>query len=298
MRAEVTLRLRDRSVVHLGPGDLIGRVSSAALMLDDPSVSEAHALISLRRGELYMLALRRMVAVRGKPMSEVRLVEGLEIEISETVRVTVVEIVTPARILAVRAATMGTRPLGQVASVLVGPPPRLVNRLVPNADAHLWSSGNATWRLRIGDGAVRAIAAGDTIDVGKLRLTVCEVELAASEHPPTQQNHVVPLRLVAHYDSVEIHRAQQPVVTLGGVGARLISELVAFGGPVGWEVVARELWKDEADSAELRHRWDVLLGRVRTRLRGAGVRADLLNSDGSGQVQLLLYDGDQVVDRT
>jgi len=47
-RALVWIRLPDGSLVALGHGDFIGRVWTAALVLDDPRVSEGHAMISLR----------------------------------------------------------------------------------------------------------------------------------------------------------------------------------------------------------------------------------------------------------
>ena len=300
MRAEVQLRLPDGTKVHLGPGDLIGRVATAALVLDDPRVSEAHALVSLRRGELYLLSLRRLPGVRGKPVSEVRLTTGLVVELADGLGLVVEEVTTPARVLAIKAAGLGVRPLGQVASIVAGPPPRLVGRFVPGAAAHLWSVSDEQWRVRIGDGAPQPIAPGDSFAVGELAVTLCLTDLAAAGHAPTVRGGGLeaPLRLIAHYDGVEIHRANQPVLTVGGIGARLISELVAFGGPVGWETLARELWRDEVDALELRHRWDVALSRLRARLREAGLRADLLRSDGGGQLQLVMYDGDQVVDRT
>jgi hypothetical protein len=186
-----------------------------------------------------------------------------------------------------------------VASIVAGPPPRLVSRFVPGAAAHLWCLGSAgvdAWRLRVGDRPARTVAVGDTFHVAGRAFEVCDIDLQAAGHEPTLGGG--PLRVVAHYDGVEIHRANRPVVTIGGIGARLISELVAFGGPVAWEVVARELWRDEADPTELRHRWDVALSRLRSRLREAGVRGDLLRSDGGGQLQLVLYDGDRVDDRT
>ena len=106
-----------------------------------------------------------------------------------------------------------------------------------------------------------------------------------------------PIRLVAYYDSVQIYRRNQKVHTLGGTGARILSELVTCGGPTHWEVLAREVWPDEADPLTLRHRWDVAIGRLRARLRTAGVR-DLLRSDGTGQLALELYPGDALEDKT
>lgn len=299
MTARVRFRLPDRTVADLAPGDLIGRVSSAALVLDDPRVSEAHAMVSLRRGELYLLALRRLIALRGKPVAEVLLEPALEVGFADGLALVVESVSKPDRVVALQVPGAGVRALGQVASILEGPPARVVGRFVPGAAAHLWSAGVEEWRLRAADGPTRSVAIGDSFEVAGLTFTVCTADLDAAALAPTHGGGIdAPMRLVAFYDSVEIHRAGRPVVAIGGIGARLISELVAFGGPVSWERVARELWSDEVDQAELRHRWDVALGRLRARLRDAGVRADLLTSDGAGQLQLVIYEGDRVDDRT
>jgi hypothetical protein len=300
MRPLAEFRLDDGSTVELGPGDLIGRVASAALVLDDPRISEAHAMVSLRGGELYLLALRRLVAHRGKPVSEVLLETGSAIELADGISVTATRVIKPRRVQALRAPGLGVRALGQVASVVTGPPLRIVGRFVPGAAAHVWSSRPEEWRLREADRPTRTIRTGDRFVAAGVELELCEIALDAANLDPTVNLGGVtgPLRIIAHYEGVEIHRTNRPVLTIGGIGARLLSELVTLGGPVGWEVVARELWRDEADSGELRHRWDVALGRLRSRLRDASVRADLIRSDGGGQLQLVLYDGDHVDDRT
>lgn len=301
MRALVGFRTPDGSLVELGPGDLIGRVGHAALLIDDPRVSEAHAMVSLRRGELFLLSLRRLLGLGGKQVSEVPLAVGQRIELAAGLSLSVVSVEKPAQVYALRSSVMGVRPLGQVASVVRGPPLRLVGRFVPDAEAHVWSSGADDWRVRVGEQATRALAAGDRFAAGGVEFTLCAVDLDAAGHDPTQGGATsarVPLRIVAYYEGVEIHRTDGPPVIIGGIGARLVSELVAFGGPVGWEVVARELWDDEADQMELRHRWDAALGRLRARLREAGIRKDLVHSDGAGQLQLVLYENDRVDDRT
>ena len=106
-----------------------------------------------------------------------------------------------------------------------------------------------------------------------------------------------PLRIVAHYDSVEFHRKARPVFTIGGIGARILSELVVLDGPVDWAVVATEVW-DSTEPSELRHRWDVALGRLRAKLRTGGLRGDILRADGSGCVQLALNPQDIAENRT
>jgi hypothetical protein len=87
-------------------------------------------------------------------------------------------------------------------------------------------------------------------------------------------------------------------VTLGGLQARLVSELVAIDGPVSWSVLAEELWPDGDDAFLRRNRLDTLLSRLRRRFRAAGLRADLVRADGSGTVELFLYPHDRVEDRT
>jgi len=299
MRAFVRFTTPLGTTAELGHGDLVGRLPAAALCIDDPRVSEAHALVSLRRGELHLLALRRMVAVAGKPVTEVRLKAGLVVELAEGVALTVERVTTPERVLALVGPGLGQRVLGQVASVSDGDPPVVAGKFVPGAGAHLWSVGGE-WHLRVGDAPVRVVAAGDAFRVGKSELRLTAVAIAQAGPASTQLEGGVgePLRIVAHYDSAEVHRPGRPAVTVGGVGARILGELIAFGGPVSWETCAREIWADDVTAVELRHRWDVALGRLRSRLREAGVRADLIRSDRSGQLQLVLGERDIVEDRT
>ena len=280
-------------------GDLIGRGPHAALDLDDPRVSEAHAIVSLRAGALHLLSLRRMFAIERQPVSQVRLVPGLVIELAERLLLRVVDVEAPTSILTVTAPGRLPRPLPPVASLVAGPPPALVPRFVPDAAVHLWAAGDA-WRVREGEGEARALAIDDVFTVGGERFAIGLVPARDAGPMVTEPGRggFDPLRLVAAYDRVELHRRQQEVVVIGGIGARLISELVACAGPLSWEVLARQLWPDAGSHPDLRHRWDVALNRLRTRLREAGIRADLLHSDRSGQVGLVLHTGDEVDDRT
>ncbi len=72
MRAFVRFQLPDGTQRDLYPGDIIGRLWSAALHVDDARVSEAHALVSLRGRELQLLALRGRFAVDSTPRSHSR----------------------------------------------------------------------------------------------------------------------------------------------------------------------------------------------------------------------------------
>ena len=107
------------------------------------------------------------------------------------------------------------------------------------------------------------------------------------------------IHLVASYDSVELRQEGRPVAHVNGVCGRVLTELVAFGGPVSWSLIAQEVWPgDDAAGPDVRHRWDVTLGRLRKKLKDAGVRRDLVQTDGSGQIWLVLFDGDTAVDRS
>ncbi len=295
MHAYVRFRMPNGELVELGHGDLIGRLVTARLAIDDPRVSEAHALVSLRRGELVLLSLRRMFSIRGKPESEAVLEPGMEIELAPDLTLTVEEVKRPDAVLALESPTLGRRTLPGLVSLSAGPPVSVATRFEPEAQAHVWWNGDG-WRARQGRGAPRTIAPGDVMRVGseEVRFLMVGIENSAT----TTGGLDSPLRIVAWYDGVEIHRQGRPVVTLGGVGARIFSELVAVGGPAEWGLIAREIWKEDLDPHELRHRWDVSLARLRTRLREAGIRADLLRSDGSGYVQIVTSPSDVVEDRT
>ncbi|MBK9032425.1 MAG: hypothetical protein IPL61_14130 [Myxococcales bacterium] len=297
MRTCATLRLPGGQCVEVGPGDLLGRTPNAAAMIDDPRVSEAHAFVSLRHGELHLLSLRRLLVVGGKPVNDVVLRPGLEIGLADELAVVVEAVVMPAALLGLRAPGQATRILSQVASV-VDSPPRIVARVERDAHAELWSSGDA-WRLRLRGRAPQRVAPGDSFEVDGVRFTLVAVPIGEAGPSATVAGGATaePLRLVAFYDSVQVHRRNREIVTIGGTGARILSELVACQGPTSWEVLARGVWSDEADVLALRHRWDVALGRLRARLRELKVR-ELVRSDGAGQLALELYDGDQVDDRT
>lgn len=295
-RAFVGLRFRG-AYRELVPGDVVGRMRSAALAIDDPRVSEAHAMVSWRYGVQWLLSLRRMVAVGGKPVSEVELVPGLRIALADELVLDIERVVNPEEVVAIEAPNLGVRPLAPVVSLYGGPPPRVVDRFEPDADAHVWWS-EPGWKASDATGE-RSIGDGDSLAIGDCCFRVRTVRTESAGRSTSWNGAIAgPLRVVAHYDSVELHRPSRPVVTIGGIGARIIGELVTLDGPTDWETVAREVWPDDSDAFELRRRWDAALRRLRDKLRAGGVRADLLRADGAGQCQLVLYDGDRVEDRT
>ena len=298
MRATVRLLAPDESSVVLGAGDLIGRMPSAALMVYDARVSEAHAMVSLRGGELRLLGLRGMFAVDGKPLQDLVLQPGVEFELAPGLLFSVLEVELPKAVLAVEGEGLARQILAGSSSLLLSPRPSLVGRYVEHAAAHLWPVGER-YRIQVRGQPARDLEPGEVIDVEGFALRSLGVSLeGAGVGTRVEGGLVAQLHIVAAYDTVHIHRAGEAPSALDGIGARILSELVTLAGPTSWEVVAGEIWRDEGDRAQLRRKWDVSVARLRRRLRDERIRPDLVRAGGTGQVELLLYPGDTVDDRT
>lgn len=269
---------------------------SAALQLDDPRVSEGHAMLSLRGGELWLLALRRRLAVDGRSVAELRLEPGQRIGLAQGLELVVESVELPDSVLALAVPGLPTTMLPSVCSLYVRPQVVLSARHDPDAPCLLWDSGDG-WRRAQGDRVV-PLWPGDTWSVDGVTVTAVLLAVRGAGPSPTRVTGGIdpPLRIVTAYDSVQIQAGDAPPVVFGGVQARILSELAALGGPAGWELVAREVWPSEPDTWALRRRWDVNLGRLRGRLREAGIRSDLVRAIGTGQVELVLRANDTLTD--
>ncbi len=299
VRASAELELPGGERVVVVHGDLIGRLDKAAVFLDDPRVSEAHAMVSLRGGQLVLLSLRRLVAVNGQPMREVPLCAGLELGFADGLIVKVVRVDVPERVLGLQAEGLGVRLLAAVASVVRHPTgPRVLSRFVPEAAAHLWWSGDV-WKLRVAEADAVVVEAGHAFRVDDVSFTLVALPTTGPVLATRAEGAIgEPLRIIASWDVAEIVRAGHPSVLLGGLAARIVSELVSLGGSAHWLTVAGEVWKGDDAGPDLRPRWDVALNRLRKKLRAAGIRQDLVSMDGVGQVVLSLGEADEVEDRT
>lgn len=299
MLPHVILRDPDGADHALGHGDIVGRLYSAALSLDDGRVSEAHAMVSLREGQLQLIGLRGALAVGGRTVPDVTLVPGLEVRLARDVALRVMEVWLPDAVLGIAGPGMPRQMLPGVASVVAESQPRLVRGWRDDAAVQIWTSGDG-WLARVGGGPARAVRAGDRLPVGDAEVELVEIPLQAAGPAPTRQRDPAasPVHLVAHFDTVHLYRPGEPALVLGGKPARLLSELVALDGPVGWAVLAELLWPDESDPSTLRTRLDVVLSRVRRKLRACGVRDDLVTADGAGTVGLVLHPHDTVENRT
>ena len=291
MRAVAWCSIGDGPRIGLVHGDVIGRLATAALMLDDARISEAHALVSLRGGALQLLALRGRFRVAGKVRSEVVLAEGVAVELAPGLVLDVHEVVLPDALLGIEGDGLPRQLLAGTSALDVRPVVRLRPGWHPDAAALLWRLDD-TWRVRVGSGPPRPLRDGDAVDIDGWTLRAVEVPLGAAGRPRTRADFAAPVMLDACVDTVTVTVGGLAPVVVGGVSGRVLAELVALGGPASWEAVAREVWRDD-DLRVLRRRWDVAMVRLRGRLRDLGARDDLVHADGSGHVELLLRSQDR-----
>ncbi len=280
--------LGDGSAARLFPGDVIGRLWRADLQVNHPAVSELHAYVSHRDGRLWLLPLRGTLKVYGMASREVALKPGLEVELAPGVVLAVDEVSVPGELPAL-SLDGRVHPLHSE-RVSLGPdgPGALGAR---GAFAECWSDGEG-WFVRDTAGEVQRLTPGETLTVDGHALAWVDVRAPSAEARPTEgRSELRPLRLVAQFETVRIHRGDASAVHISGLQARALSLLAEYGGPVHWELVARELWRNVDDSLQLRRRWDRVLWALRRRLRAEGLRSDLVLTT-QGQVELALTEHD------
>jgi len=282
--------------VTLGPGSLIGRLETAALQIDNATVSEAHALVSLRKGGLQLIALRRRFEVEGQWVSEVALAPGHEIQLTEDVSLVVVELGLPDEILGICWGAHEVPLLHDAAAVVFDPDPSLSWRVEGEAALRLWRVGEG-WRYQLPDEPAADLEIGQRwtlqgVDFEVRSLPVTHAAGSATVSPRD------PLRLVLFYDTLHIQAAGRPVLVIGGNAARLVSELASAGVPMSWQAVAGELWPEGGDEYAVRKRLDAMLGRFRKKLARGGFRTDLVRASGHGLLELRLGPSDIVDDRS
>jgi len=238
-----------------------------------------------------------MVAVNGTPRSEVALAPAMSIELAPSLAIDVLRVSVPARLRTLTAPGLPPHVLGPVTSVSPGSPVQVSARFDPQAPLHLWFVG-ATLKGSLHGAPVGELSVGDGLSLDGIELRFDTVETDTGNTPSTniEGTLLTPLEIVGRYDSVEIRRQSEPTVTFGGVGARILSELISIGQPTSWRSIATEVWPSPVTDVELRHKWDSSLSRLRRKLRGFGIRGDLISADGSGCVQLCLQPGDTARD--
>lgn len=238
----------DGSLRRVAAGDIIGRMPSAAVFLDDERVSEAHALISLRGPDLKVLSLRGRQVVDDKPATEAVLEEGMVIEPAPGLELAVAGVELPDTVMALQGPGLPRQIVAGTTSLVRTPRPALIQRYVGDAAAWVWPVGDG-WRVRVGAGAPQPLSVGDTIDVGDLRIEAVTEALAAAARQDTRATPTepLPMTIVARYDVVHVWADGGVEAHFDGLLARIVSELAVVGAPVEWEGVAGVIWPKESD---------------------------------------------------
>ena len=292
MGARVTFNDSAGFAWELSPGDMLGRAATAALRLNDPRVSEAHALVSLRGSSLRLLALRGRFAVRGQVVTEIELIPGLDVELAADLTLRVARVKLPEEVLALELPSGERLVPPKVASVVEEPHGlSVVSGAQPAALAIIWLDEQAVWVRRpglpdesLGPGDRFAVA-GHWVSVRAVALNRSAVDVTAAVDPLER-----PLTLTLAADTVVVRTGPTDVrpAVLDGVPARIVQVLAGTRGPVEWRILAQALWPNETDARGLRQKWDAGLARLRRRLVELHIRRDLVRTDGSGRFELVL----------
>jgi len=299
MRSTASFTLDSAEVVELEPGDLIGRARWCALCIPDGRISEGHAMVSQRREGLALLALRGRLSSDGKPKTRVTLEVGTRVVLAGYFPLTVTALSLPAVHLAIveEPTPVGAQrvPLGRVVTLHAERAPTAF--FDPDGVAHVLG-GSQGPRLRRPDAPDLPLRAGEAFAVGARGYRLVETQAVANAHATSDQGKFdQSLRIVAKFDVVQITSDSGRGLSLDGIAARVVSELAEIRAPVAWTELARLLWNTPPDAAT-RHRWDQVLVRIRSKLREAGIRGDLIRSNRSGLVELVLGPGDKLQIRT
>jgi hypothetical protein len=307
MRVKARLLLDDGRRIDVVPGALVGRMPQATVRLDDPRVSEAHALISMRGAQLRLLALRGKISVDGKPRTDVILTPGQRIVVAGTFSLTVEAVELPSRVLAVQLCAPPWDVVGAHGVVALFPQSATPLRpgYSPEAAAHVWTRDHGSVLRRThsaGEETDSNLEAGSTFEVDGLTFGLDWVDRDTLEVQPTTDlgHDQTRLKLILAYDSVRITADDGRFAVVDGIGARVLCELWEIRVPIGWQEVAKLIWPDHDTLSErtIRQRWDQLLTRIRMRLREAGLRSDLIRATNRGLVELAVGPNDTVEDLT
>ncbi len=264
------------------------------MRIDDPRVSEAHALVSLRGQSLKLLGLRGRIYLGQTAVTSLTLDPGTVFSLGPGLDFVVVSVQLPDAVLAVEGPGLARQPLGGVSSLFVRPDPRIMPGVADNADALIWGEDD-TWWFRSADIPPIPVTPGDRVELGDFSLTFVLMPLATASERSTLAG-ALPLRIVAGYDTVQVHQGDTTAF-ISGIPARIISELIEYGVAAEWQNIAETLWNADQDRHNLRARFDMALSRLRKKLRDAGIRDDFIVTSGHGHIELVLRHGDIVENR-
>jgi len=297
--------LSEDRVIGLQPGDLIGRSRAAALRLNSPRISEAHAFVSLREGQLKLLALRGRVARSGEPpVTELTLLPGMTIKLARDLKLLVEAVSLPGSLLGLTINGAVTPLLASEYSLLTDPP-TLLTGYRAEAAGHIWS-GDERWFLKLPEQPLESLAAGQRLMLGDSSIEVVELPLselaAARTMGPVYARPSEPgLRIDSHKERCRVEKPDGSILDITGVMATMLHVMArTHPGHLHWAEVTQQIWfnnnplpaKREQSFRSSFHR---TRQRLRARLKESGVREDLFGQAGYGQWRLNLSPDDQLI---
>lgn len=295
MRIGVALRQPGAPDTLVAPGQLIGRSAHAALRVDEPRVSGAHALVSLRGPHPLLLALRGRLVVEGRRVTEVVLEVGQRVALARDLALEVAAVHLPREVVGLRGPGLHAPLPG--ATGLATAPLRLVHPTSSEARGWCWPTDDGQLRVRRPDQPDTVVTPGASFSFDGTPIEVVRQPVARALDTVAGTEHGTGMRLVLRYDTVHIHQPGHAPLLLEGLPARMFGELASFGVPVEWSVLAAQLWPDAPRPALLRKRLDGALHRLRQRLAQGRARTDLVRATGQGLIELVLDPSDELEDQ-
>lgn len=294
--ASVRFRLPDGTICDLVPGDVIGRLWTTAGWIADPRVSEAHALISLYGPKLMLLALQGRLTVDGRPKTEVELKPRRIIHLADGLAIVTEQVHLPASVFALEGEGCPRQTLLPIVSVVTFPKVRLTKGHHPDAAAVVWTDGSV-WKART-EGQDLTLEV-DTPFLVEGRPFYLRTTPRTTDAPFSKKGRgAAPLTLEQHPNAVHLLRPGETPLKLQGPQAGLLTQLAQHDAPVDWMIAAEPIWPDEPDPQVLRQKWDETLSRLRSRLKVARIRPNLVQVNGRDRFTLSLTPHDRWVDKT
>jgi len=275
---------------------MIGRAEQAALCIDDPRISEAHAMVSLRGQSLMLLALRGRFRVNHKVTTEVALEPGVRIELCEGVFLHCEDVFVPTMLPGLEITGLPRTLLTHTTTLFMTPTPRIQPGYDPTGDMVFWAMGEQ-WRASIEGADPVPVRVGDRFSLGGGTVEVVPVPIGDAARPRTRKTLRAPMRIEAAPMSVRVHvlGGDKPV-RVTGIPGKIFAALARSEHAQSWRDITSYVWHNDLslDSA-LRRRFDVGLLRLRERLQQLDLPPELIVMDGSGMISLQLAQEDEVL---
>jgi hypothetical protein len=266
---------------------------SASLRIDHPEVSEAHAMVSMRGGELHLLSLRGLLRVDGAPVDQLRLEAGRVVTLADGVDLRVSDLFLPGTVLGIAIDDRPAVPLRAPRySLRADGRLELFPDLLPDACMVIWSTAGG-WRCATPASPGDALRVGQHWQLEGAEITV--VALSSEEASAAATRSPAPLdrlTIESQYDSLCILRPERAPVHVNGRPAELLTEVGLVGTLVDWDAIAQLLWPRQQRRHLRQQSFHRAVKRLRKLLDQHCIRPDLLRTDNRGNWELFLLPRD------